>query len=296
MIFSRYAEILHSFDGRRKSTIGREFVDYADMMSSISNNPEGATAQQQYDQIGEFYEGFKALPLARFAERDSVLRLVGNVEGMSVLDLACGTGFYTRLLRRQGAAHVLGVDISAEMVAAANASEQARPLGVRYEVRDAAALPRYERPFDAATAVYLLNYAEDEAAMRRMCRGVADNLAPGARFAVLTQEPGYRFDGPSMEKYGFRYEWLADDEIGPSARITALLERPVEFVTHYPRRAVYERCLRAEGFHDITWVPLTVSDEGTRWAREQGKPDFWHDFLANPPLTMLRCHTDYSFR
>ncbi|MFH9349700.1 class I SAM-dependent methyltransferase [Kitasatospora sp. NPDC017646] len=72
---------------------------------------------QQYDRIGEAFEGFKALPLVRYGEVPSVLALVGDGRGKTVLDLACGTGFYSRKLRRRGAAEVLGIDISSEMIA-----------------------------------------------------------------------------------------------------------------------------------------------------------------------------------
>lgn len=239
----------------------------------------------QYDEIGETYEGFKALPMARYPERASFLRMLGDIRGRSVLDLACGTGFYTRQIKRLGARDVLGVDISGEMVAAARRIEEDAPLGVRYAVGDAAALPAPERPFDVATAVYLLNYADDAAAMERMCRGVHRSLAPGGEFLVLTQAPGFRFDGPPTDKYGFRYVPVGEGATGPRVRITALLDPPVEFVTNYPRREVYEQSLLAAGFGEVTWVPLEVPDDGVR---AMGEP-YWADFLANPPLVMLRC-------
>jgi SAM-dependent methyltransferase len=240
---------------------------------------------QQYDEIGETYEGFKSLPMARYAESASFLAMLGDVRGRSVLDLACGTGFYSRGIKRLGAADVLGVDISTEMVAAARAIEERAPLGVRYTVADVTELPVPERPFDVASAVYLLNYAEDAAAMEHMCRSVHRNLRPGARFCVLTQAPGYDFDGPSMAKYGFTYEPVGEGPTGPRVRITALLDPPVEFVTSYPRREAYELSLHRAGFHDVTWVPLHVPEDGLRALGA----DYWADFLANPPLTMLHC-------
>jgi 2-polyprenyl-3-methyl-5-hydroxy-6-metoxy-1,4-benzoquinol methylase len=56
--------------------------------------------------------------------------MVGPLEGTRVLDLACGFGFYTRLLKQEGAAQVVGVDLSPEMIRLARANEQAEPLGV----------------------------------------------------------------------------------------------------------------------------------------------------------------------
>ncbi|MFF7633066.1 class I SAM-dependent methyltransferase [Kitasatospora sp. NPDC008050] len=211
-------------------------------------------------------------------------RLFGDVRGKSVLDLASGAGFYSREFRRRGATEVLGIDISGAMVAAAQALEEQDPLGVRYEVGDVSELPPLGRRFDVATAVQLLNYAQDVAAMERMCRNVHRNLAPGAEFFLLNQTPDYRFDGPPLDKYGFRAELTGEEaETGPHVRITALLDPPIEFVSTCPRREVYESCLRAAGFSEVTWVPLEVSEAG---GQALGA-DFWAD--ANPPLEMLRC-------
>ncbi|MFF8832427.1 class I SAM-dependent methyltransferase [Streptomyces sp. NPDC015131] len=244
------------------------------------------SAQQQYDEIGEAYEGFKALPLEQYVVVPSFLALVGDVRGRSVLDLACGTGFYSRELRRRGAADVLGIDISGEMVAVARGIEEGEPLGVRYEVGDAAELRTFEAPFDIALAVQLFNYAEDVATVERMCRHVHRSMVPGGELFVLNQSPGYRFDGPTPEKYGFRTELTGEESgTGPRVRTTALLDPPVSFVASRPRREVYEDCLAAAGFRDLEWVPMEVSEAGLKEFGEE----HWADFRANPPLVMLRC-------
>ncbi|MEU1232048.1 class I SAM-dependent methyltransferase [Streptomyces sp. NPDC005828] len=241
---------------------------------------------QLYDEIGEAFEGFKSLPLTKYGEVPSFLGMVGDVRGRSVLDLASGTGFYSRELKRRGASEVLGIDISGEMVAAAQAFEESEPLGVRYEVGDVAELREFDEPFDLALGVQLLNYAPDVAAMERMCRNVHRSLRPGGEFFVLAQKPDYRFDGPSLEKYGFLCEATGEEiETGPRVRITALLDPPISFVGACPRREVYEGSLRAAGFSELTWVPLEVSEAGVR---EYGA-DFWADCLANPPFELLRC-------
>ncbi|MCH0543341.1 class I SAM-dependent methyltransferase [Streptomyces sp. MUM 203J] len=242
---------------------------------------------QQYDEIGEAFEGFKSLPLMRYGEVPSFLGMVGDVRGRSVLDLASGTGFYSREFKRRGAEDVFGVDISAEMVAAAREIEQRDPLGVRYAVGDVADLPPLDRRFDIALGVQCLNYAEDIATMERMCRSIHRSLVPGGEFFVLAQRPDYRFDCASLEAYGFRCEPTGEEtETGPQVRVTALLDpQPISIVTMAPRREVYENCLRSAGFSGLTWVPLTVSEAGVR---EYGE-DFWSGLLASPPLEMLRC-------
>ncbi|MDL2076092.1 class I SAM-dependent methyltransferase [Streptomyces sp. GXMU-J15] len=241
---------------------------------------------QQYDEIGEAFEDFKSLPLTRYAEVPGFLALVGDVRGRSVLDLASGTGFYSREFKRRGATDVLGIDISGEMVAAARKMEELEPLGVRYEVGDVAELRPLERSYDIALGVQLLNYAPDVAALERMCRNVHRSLVPGGEFFVLCQSPSYRPDPATLEKYGFRCEPTGEhSETGPRFRVTALLNPPIGIEVAAPRREVYEAALAAAGFGDPTWVPLEVSEAGVR----AFGADFWADYTANRPLEMLRC-------
>ncbi|THA86556.1 class I SAM-dependent methyltransferase [Streptomyces sp. A0592] len=244
------------------------------------------SAQQQYDEIGEAYEGFKGLILEQYVVVPSFLALVGDVRGRSVIDLASGTGFYSREFKRRGAAEVLGIDVSGEMISVAQQLEDADPLGVRYEVGDVAELRPVAERFDIALAVQLLNYAEDIATTERMCRALHRSLKPGGELFLLNQSPDFRFDGPGPERYGFRSELTGVEvETGPQVRTTALLDPPVSFTANRPRRDVYEKCLQAAGFGELTWVPLTVSEAGER----EFDAEFWADFHANPPLEMLRC-------
>ncbi|MFM9370637.1 class I SAM-dependent methyltransferase [Streptomyces sp. Da 82-17] len=245
------------------------------------------SVQDQYDQIGEAFEGFKSLPLMRYGEVPSFLGLVGDVRGRSVLDLACGTGFYSREFKRRGATDVFGVDISVEMIAAAQDFERREPLGVRYEVGDVGELRDLGRQFDIALGVQCLNYAGDLAEMERMCANIHRGLKPGGEFFVLAQRSEYRYGEPPLDKYGFRCEPTGEHtETGQRSRVTALLDpEPVTIVANTPRREVYEHCLEKAGFTAVEWVPLQISEAGLR---EYGE-EFWADLLANPPLTMLRC-------
>ena len=52
------------------------------------------------------------------------MELIGDVAGKSVVDLACGEGFYTRRIRQAGAKRVLGVDLSEGMIELARKQER----------------------------------------------------------------------------------------------------------------------------------------------------------------------------
>jgi toxoflavin synthase len=68
------------------------------------------------------------------------LNLTGDLAGQDVLDLACGQGLAARALARAGAASVLGVDASREMIDIARGHEREQPLGIAYALEDAQSL------------------------------------------------------------------------------------------------------------------------------------------------------------
>ena len=93
---------------------------------------------EQYDHIGSKYDEYARTATLKRAESYAFFRMVGPLDGKSVLDLACGFGFYTRLFKQRGATLVMGVDISPEMIRLAHHQEQAEPLGITYQVAAAA--------------------------------------------------------------------------------------------------------------------------------------------------------------
>ncbi|MEV6950970.1 methyltransferase domain-containing protein [Streptomyces sp. NPDC051183] len=241
---------------------------------------------QLYDGIGEAFEGFKTLPIIRYAEVPGFLALVGDVTGKSVLDIACGTGFYSRELKRRGASRVFGFDISGAMIDAAGAIERSEPLGIDYEVGDTATLREFDQPFDVAVAVQAFNYASDVAEIEQMMHIIRRSLVAGGAFYLFVQNPDYDFTGPTLAKYGFLCEATGkDNEIGRGIQLTALLDPPVSFEAVVPSQATYEQTLKAAGFTGIEWVTLEVSEAGI----EEFGEEFWADHNANRPLTMIRC-------
>ena len=115
----------------------------------------------------------------------------------SVLDLACGEGFYSRIVRRLGAARVHGVDLSPEMVRLAEEAERQEPLGCTYSVGDARLAPGALGQFDVVMAVYLLNYAQTADELHEMARSIAGQLAPGGRLVGINDNPRN-----AVERYG----------------------------------------------------------------------------------------------
>ena len=102
-----------------------------------------------YDPITEQYQRSKQQPWRTFIECFTLMELMGDPRGMAVLDVACGEGFYTRMIRQRGAARVTGIDLSSGMIDLARRQESQHRLGIDYIVGDARKLSGAE-PYDLA--------------------------------------------------------------------------------------------------------------------------------------------------
>lgn len=90
-----------------------------------------------YDAIASWYDTtVRSGNLAGDVVLASVFDLIGDVQHRSVCDLACGQGRIARQLARRGA-KVVGIDLSAELIAVAQHDEAREPLGITYLVDDA---------------------------------------------------------------------------------------------------------------------------------------------------------------
>jgi toxoflavin synthase len=239
-----------------------------------------------YDAIANDYKRAKLQPWRSFIESFTLMNLVGDLAAKLVVDLACGEGFYTRLLRLQGATKVVGVDLSEAMIELARAEERKYPLGIEYEVQDARDL-RLNEEFDLAIAAYLLNYARSREDLTSMTRGIARCLKPGGRFITANTNPGANLLAlPSFHKYGF--ELRTGNGLIEGAPITwvfHLESGSIEVENYYLSPATHEEALRAAGFREVRWHGPQLSPLGEA---AQGR-DYWSDFLTDPPLIFIEC-------
>jgi toxoflavin synthase len=230
----------------------------------------------QYDHIGSKYDEYAQTATLKQAESYTVLRMTGPLEGRRVLDLACGFGFYTQLFKQRGAAEVIGVDISPEMVRLGRAQEQAEPLGVTYQEGDAAALPRLGI-FDLVTAIYLLNYATSPDEMRAMCRSAYDNLVDGGHFVAYTVNPAFTLSKANSTKYGVTMLRQVPDGDRYLCDMEFVTDPPTPYQHPQWSQGVHEWAIREAGFRTLAWHPSEVSPEDLA---HYGAA-YWQDFYDN---------------
>jgi SAM-dependent methyltransferase len=160
-------------------------------------------AQNIYD-TPEFFEGYSRLRrsvhgLDGAPEWPAIRALLPNLKGTRIVDLGCGFGWFTRWAREHGADHVLGLDLSENMIARASA-ETADP-GVDYAIADLETLELPAASFGFAYSSLTFHYIED---FGRLVRMVFRALVPGSHFVFTIEHPIYM--GPT------RPRWLVDED------------------------------------------------------------------------------------
>ena len=240
---------------------------------------------REYDAQAPDYRASTELPIRTFSDHFMVRRVIGDAAGKQVLDLACGEGHYSRLLRSSGAAEVVGVDISAEMIRLAEEAEATTPLGCRYLVADVATL-RLERRFDLVLGNYLLNYATDRRQLSALCHAIACHLEPGGRFVGLNLNMQLApADYPASRSYGF--EISAPDPRSEGDTIVIEITNPdgshVTLENRYLAPETYSAAFAEAGFDDLAWRGPWVSEEGLA----RFPPGYWDAFLSAPASLCL---------
>jgi SAM-dependent methyltransferase len=128
----------------------------------------------------EEYDRWYETPRGRWIGRRELALLLAALRarrGESVLDVGCGTGYFTRSLAHAIDGPVTGIDIEPEWVDYARRRE---PGTASYEVADVRALPFGDDSFDLVVSIAALCFVDDErAAVREIVRVARRRIAIG---------------------------------------------------------------------------------------------------------------------
>jgi 2-polyprenyl-3-methyl-5-hydroxy-6-metoxy-1,4-benzoquinol methylase len=158
--------------------------------------------------------------------------------GMSVLELGCGTGYFTRELARSGA-DIVAIDVSPELLEIARSNCSAP--NVRYEIQNAYRLSYPDAAFDSVVGSSVLHHLEVEAALREIYRV----LKPGG--TIYFTEPNMLNPQIAIQK---NVPWIKR-KLGDSPDETAFFRWPLR------------RLLEQTGFRDVRTDPFDFLHPGT---------------------------------
>jgi len=229
-------------------------------------------SSQPYDLIAEAYLKTDSSPIKEFVAKPTFLSLLGDTSGKKVIDIGCGSGYSSRIVRGTGPNKVVGIDISAQQICMAQKMELKKFSGISYylcDVRNDSFLPF--RDFDIATALYLLHYASTREDLYITCKNIFHALRPGGKFILINSNPDYpTLDNP---KYGITAK-ITPPLVEGAIRIVTYLDggKPFcDFTTYFWKKDTYEEALLAAGFKEIRWHKPIISVEGIQKFGEK----FW---------------------
>ncbi|CAG8836358.1 34187_t:CDS:2, partial [Racocetra persica] len=128
-----------------------------------------------------------------------------SLKGKTVLDLACGSGVYSRIAAELGAENVIGVDISSVMInIGKQIEEKTGGSKIQYIVKDVVDIGKLGE-FDVVWASFLLSYAKNIDNLKQMIQVVYNNLKPVAG-------DSWPPDNEQLRKYGKANKLISTNE------------------------------------------------------------------------------------
>jgi SAM-dependent methyltransferase len=134
-----------------------------------------------YSRLGRSVEGLEGAP-----EWPSLRALLPDMRGLRVADLGCGFGWFCRWAAGQGAARVVGLDVSEKMLAQAAVANA--DAVITYARADLERLELPEGAFDLVYSSLALHYVEDLAGLLTT---VHRAMASGGHLVVSIEHPIY---------------------------------------------------------------------------------------------------------
>jgi SAM-dependent methyltransferase len=191
-----------------------------------------------YSRLGRSVEGLDGA-----AEWPALRAMLPDMRGLKVLDLGCGFGWFCRWAREQGAARVLGVDVSERMLARAAANTQ--DAAIIYTRADLELFEPASASFDLVYSSLAFHYIADlELLMSRVYR----SLLPGGSFVFSVEHPLYTAPADprwSADQPG-RKSWPVNDYLCEGPRSTDWLAQGV--IKQHRTLATYINLLLRVGF------------------------------------------------
>lgn len=245
--------------------------------------------KKQYNQIARKYlQAKKVLIPAQYIQEANFIKFCKNIKNKFAIDLACGNGYYTRILKKIGAQKVVGIDISIKQIEIAKQEEKKKSLGILYFIGDVTKFNfKKLRFFDIATGVFLLDYAPTKEKLLKMCRNTYNVLCPGGKFIALVDNSNAIL--PTNKKYGDALS--ANNKIplkeGNKRRVTIYKgnKEVVHFYNYFWKRKTYHDALKKAGFKHIKWHNPIISKKALKIFGRK----FWKEFVNNPTYLIIEC-------
>lgn len=229
-----------------------------------------------YNKLSESYQQTAVKPDKQFSTLPTVLKIAGNFENKTILDLGCGSGFFTNEFARKGAKKVIGIDNSVEQI---NLAKKNPLENTEYILADI--FKDNLSTADIVLAPYVVNYATDIDQLVKLFQNIYTSLNKNGKLIIVVDLP----EGKDLKKFGAIKNVLGEKVDG--AKIEIQLFNNEKFIcllnAVYFTPSTLENTLQSAGFTDIVWHRPIISEEGIK----KFGNEFWKGYIESPELGYL---------
>jgi SAM-dependent methyltransferase len=196
-----------------------------------------------------FFEKYSCFPrsvegLNGAGEWHELKKLLPDFNGKRVLDIGCGFGWHCIYAAGQGAAYVLGIDISEKMLAVAKAKTTFHNVDYKQMAMEDMAFPQDE--FDVIVSSLAFHYTPD---FKDICQRIGHCLSSGGYFIFSVEHPVFTAYGTQDWWYddnGNRDHWPVDNYFYEGKRDAIFLGEHI--IKYHKTLATYLNSLLQTGF------------------------------------------------
>ncbi|NHA03758.1 class I SAM-dependent methyltransferase [Mucilaginibacter sp. HC2] len=194
---------------------------------------------KQYSQMARSVSGLKGA-----GEWHAFQKMLPDFHGKRVLDLGCGFGWHCRYAVEQGAAHVIGIDLSEKMLNKAKEINNS-PL-IEYKCLAIEDFTYEPDSFDVVISSLAFHYLES---FDNICSKVYQCLTTGGSFIFSVEHPIFTAQSGQnwyVDEQGKRLHWPVDNYFSQGNRTTTFLGEQV--IKYHKTLTTYINSLIRSGF------------------------------------------------
>lgn len=232
----------------------------------------------------EFFAGYCKLPrsiegLAGAPEWPALRAMLPDLRGARVLDLGCGFGWFCRWAHENGAARVLGLDVSEKMLE--RAKSETHDAAITYGLADLEQIELEAASYDLVYSSLALHYIEN---LERLLSQVHRSLRPKGHLVFSVEHPIYTAPlepGWTVGASGHK-TWPVNRYLDEGARSTDWLTKGV--IKQHRTIATYLNAMLGLGF-----TLVRIEEWGPTQEQIATKPVL-ADERERPPFLLVAAH------